>query len=527
MPDSGRVVASARLIAGLTLCSRVLGLLRECVFSHFFSISELLSAFRIAFMAPNLARRLFGEGALSSAMIPTLTESIENRGEQQSRRFVGSLLTVLVVVLIVIVVVAETVIVAWRAVQDDTALHLAGILLPYMIFICTVAVASGVLNVRGHFAAPAAMPIVLNLSIIGGTLGGAFLADLRELELIVVLCISVLVAGVVQLIVTGVALKAVSFYPLFGRGWRDPQIRTVLKLMAPMMIGLSAVQINSLADYLIAYIFVVEEGKRVGPAVLGYAHYLYQLPLGVFGIALATAVFPVLSQRAAQGDHPGLAELTGRGVRLGSFIALPAAVGLIFVAQPLVATLYQHGEFDAASTKRVAGVLVFYSLGMPAYFAQHIIVRAFYAMKDSRTPARIATRMVGINFVMNLVLVFPLQERGLALATAVCAMIQVVWLARKLRRTLPQLVWGDVATQLIKPIIATVIMAAVLVALVFGVLTTASIEVGSTIQLIVLVVIGVAVYALTARLLRVQELQMILHRDRAFEVKSDTPDTIR
>ncbi len=492
------------------MVSRILGVVRECVYSYFFSTTELLSAFRIAFMAPNLARRLFGEGALSAALIPVLTESVQSQGEASSRRFVGTLLTYLGVVLVGLVVLVELVIAGWRAICDDPALELTAILIPYMILICGVAVAGGVLNVRRHFATPAAAPIILNLGIIGGTLGGALWADLRGMELMYVLCGSVLVAGVIQLAVTGVALRAVSFFPIFSGRWRDPQVRMVLRLMAPMILGLAAVQINTLADYLIAYFFVTEDGVRVGPAVLGYAQYLYQLPLGVFGISLATAIFPVLSEKAARNDGAGLAETVGRGLRLGLFIALPAAVGLIFVAGPLVATLYQRGEFDAGDTRRVAGVLVFYSLGLPAYFVQHVVVRTYYAMKNSRTPARVAMYMVGVNFVLNLVLVFPLEERGLALATAACAVVQVIWLGAGLRRLVPELAWRKVAAGVVKSVVATVIMVVVLLIVSSPSLVGGLARTGPVVRLTTLVVLGVVAYMVAARLLRIEELGVAL-----------------
>ncbi len=517
MPSSGRFLHSARVIAVLTLCSRLLGLLRECVYGYFFSTSELLSAFRIAFMAPNLARRLFGEGALSSALIPVLTENLHRHGEDSSRRLVGSLLTVSVVTLAVVVVAAEAVIAAWRAIAPDVALDLAAILMPYMGLICTVAVAGGVLHVRGHFAAPAAAPIILNTSIILGTTGGAIWVGLDGVHLMYAVCGSVLAGGVAQLILTGVALRFVSFFPIFGGGWRDPQIRRVWILMAPMVLGLSAVQINALADYLIAYLFIVVDGQRVGPAVLGYAQYLYQLPLGVFGISLATAVFPVLSAKASVKDRAGMAEVLAGGVRLSLFIALPASVGLVFAAESLVATILQHGDFDAGDTRRVAGTLVFYSLGLVAYFTQHLLIRAFYALHNSGTPARIAATMVGFNFAMNLSLVFVLQERGLALATAVCATIQVVWLGMKLSSQLPELRWKPIAHAALRTLAATGIMAVVLVVLTsdwVGGSASLRSRLGwaPVVRLITLVTSGVATYALAAWLLRIEELGMVLRR---------------
>lgn len=517
MRTPGRFIASARLIAVLTLCSRVLGLIRESVLAYFFSTNEILSAFRIAFMAPNLARRLFGEGALSSAMIPVLTESLQIRGEEASRRFVGALLALLAVVLVLGVIAAEAAIAVWRTASDDIALQLAAILMPYMALICTVAVASGVLNARGHFATPAAVPMILNGSMILAALAGATWWGLSGLELIHVLCIAVLVGGVAQIIATAIALRAVAFFPIFSFRWRDPQLRAVGALMLPIVLGLSAVQINSLVDYVIAYLFVRADGERVGPAVLGFAQYLYQLPLGVFGIAVATAIFPVLSRAAAKGDRAGLAAVLAHGIGLSLFIALPSTVGLLFVSQPLVATIFERGTFDAASTERVAGTLFFYSLGIVAYFVHHLLARTFYALRNSRTPARIAMSMVGVNLVMNLSLVGPMEERGLALATAVCAAIQVVWLAVALRRVLPELVWGDVMSGAVRMLIATAIMALVLAMLGQVPLPESPLGGHRGVRLAVMVVGGVVSYGAAARLLRIAELGALLRRRQTSE----------
>lgn len=503
---------AAWLIAALTLGSRVLGLVRECVFSYYFATSGLLSAFRIAFMVPNLARRLFGEGALSSAMIPVLAESLQTRGEASSRRFVGTLLTVLAVVLGLIILAAEVGIAAWRAIQDDLSLQLAAILMPYMGLICTVAVAGAALNVRRHFATPAAVPMILNVWIVVSVLGGAIWAGLSGVGLMYAACAGVLVGGVFQLLATGVALRVIRFFPIFRVPRWDPRIRAVAVLMGPMLLGLSAVQINSVVDYLIAYLLISEGGERVGPAVLGYAQYLYQLPLGVFGIALATAIFPVLSQKAAEGNRRGLAGTLGRGIRLSLFIALPSSVGLMFVARPLVATLYQRGEFDAADTQRVAGVLFFYSLGMAAYFMQHILVRAFYAMRNSRTPARVALCMVGLNLGMNLALVSALEERGLALATAVCAIIQVIWLAIRLAREIPQIEWRGIGAGTGRMVLATGIMSAVLTVVTLPSLAGQFVVANPSAQLVALVFAGITTYALAARCLRIDELGIVLRR---------------
>jgi len=400
-----------------------------------------------------------------------------------------------------------------------------------------VAAVGAVLNVRGHFAVPAAVPVLLNLSVIAGGVVGAKVVGLEGERLIYAACLGVLGGGVLQLFVSVVALKRVAFLPSFGGAMWTPQVKAVAAMMAPMVLGLSAVQINTLVDFLLAYLVVEVDGERVGPAVMGFAQYLYQLPLGVFGIALATAIFPLLSQKADAEDYDGLADVFARGFRLSVFVALPASVGLIFVAHPLVAALYEHGKFKAAQTDRVSGVLVCYSLGMVAYFAQHIVIRTFYALHDSKTPARVAMWMVIVNFAMNLSLVFAFQERGLALATAVCAFIQVTILVFVLARrfaavpsagrvapaedagredmaggTRPTKIrdgfWPDIGRGMLRSVVAAFAMGAALrLAESFALSST-----GPIIETTVLVVVGVVVYALASSFLRAPELAMLLRR---------------
>ena len=514
MTTTGRFIASTRLIALLTLGSRILGLLRECLLGYFFSTSELLSAFRIAFMVPNLARRLFGEGALSSALIPVLSENLQTNGEEASRRLVGTVLTLLVLVLGAVVLVAELGLALWYSMRPDLVLKLSALLLPYMVAICAVAVGSGVLNVRHHFAAPAAAPMILNLTIIVGGAVGGWGMGLRGQPLLYTICGAVLVGGVLQALLIALTLRGVRFFPQFGLGWRDPAVRTIFRLMTPMIVGLAAVQLNSLADYLIAYLFIHTDEGRVGPAVLGFAQYLYQLPLGVFGIALATAIFPLLSAKAASDDHAGLADVLARGIRLSLFIALPAAVGLILIAQPLVATLYQRGAFDATDTARVAGTLVCYSLGLPAYFLVHVLVRTFYAKKDSGTPARIAGSMVAVNFTLNLLLVFKLQERGLALATALSAGLQALWLWHRLRTRVSNIPTGNVAHGVVRIGVSTVFMSLALLFVQYAGFLQPLLKTHPAVRLTALLVTGMLVYGLAARLLGLEELGLLLRRER-------------
>lgn len=509
-----RFLSSARVIAVLTLGSRVLGLLRDTVLGHLFGTGELLSAFRIAFLVPNLARRLFGEGALTAAMIPVLSEDLAAAGPESARRLVGKVLTLLAVVLTAGVIAVQVVILVWRWVTPDFALDLTLVLLPYMILICIVAAASGALNVRGHFAAPAAAPMLLNLGIIGAALAGHSWFGLGDRALMYAIAGGVLVAGIAQIALVGWALRAKGFFPVFSVQWRDARVAALLRMMGPMILGLSAFQINTLVDSLIAYFFIMSaDGERRGPAVLGFAQEMYQLPLGVFGIAIATAIYPVLAARAAAKDHAGLAEVLGRGLRMCLFLAAPAAVGLIFVARPLVDVLFEHGKFDALATTRVAGTIAFYSIGLPAYFAQHLIARTFYALHDSRTPARTALVMVVVNFCMNIVLVFPLEERGLGLSTAITAYLQVAYLSHRLRRRLPQIAWRSLLVAALRIMVATGVMGVALVAILHTELLRHIGGGAALVQLAMAIPAAVVVYAVAARLLRIDELPMLLRRE--------------
>jgi len=505
------LVRSTWLIAALTMVSRVLGLVREIAFSYYFSTSELLSAFRIAFMIPNLARRLFGEGALSAATIPILTQTLETSGEEASRRFVGALVVALAAVLLAATALAEVIIALWAAVQPDPALSFAAIMMPFMAMVCLTAILGGVLNVRGHFAIPAVGPVLLNAAIILAGVVGSSVLGLDDAPLMRLICYGVLIGGIVQLVLTIAALQTARFAPILRWAWRDAQLQRVMGLMAPMVLGLSAVQINTLSDYVIAYIFVTQDGERIGPAVLGYAQFLYQLPLGVFGISIATVIFPLLSQKAAQDDRRGVAAITTEGFRLSLFIALPASIGLMFVARPLVATLYERGDFGADDTARVAWALIYYSIGIAGYFSQHIFIRVFYAMHDSRTPARIALGMVAANLCLNLVLVFIMEERGLALSTSLCACVQVVWLASRLRRRLPELHCLDLTRGCVRSVIATALMA--------GALALTHAAIGSaprgsdTLELVILLVVGVGTFGLAAWALRMPELSLLFRRN--------------
>ena len=503
-----RVAASTRLIAGLTLLSRVLGYAREATYGYFFGTGPVLSSFRIAFMVPNLSRRLFGEGALSAAFIPVFTRALQSGDTQRARRVAGGVLTLLAVVLLVLIVIGEAALWGFEAVHPNMTLRLTALMFPFMGFICMAAFLGGLLNTLGKFGAPAASPMILNAFVIGAVFAGAFVFGLSsQRELVYAACVAVLLAGLAQVGVQILALRRTGFRPRLNFDWLQPELREIVAFMAPMIIGLSTVQLNTMFDKLIA-LFFVPDGR--GPAVLGYAHFLYQLPLGVFGIALATAIFPVLAERAACDDRPGLVKTVERGLCLSSFVALPATVGLMLISTPLVKVLFEHGEFGADGTRRVAVAVVCYSLGLCAYSAQHIIIRAFYSIKDSRTPVRVSVIIVVINLALNLILVGPLREAGVALATAISAVLQIAWLGWILFRRIGPMEIGDLAGAFGKTAVGTVVMGVVVWAIVADRSPLFTGDWPAWAKVVLTVPLGCVMFAGIAKLLRLPELESLL-----------------
>lgn len=491
------------------MLSRVAGLAREMAYSYFFGTGPLLSAFVIAFMIPNLARRLFGEGALSAAFIPIFARTLKDKSNERAVRLAGGVLSLLGVVLLALIVVAEGGLLLSNAIHPSLAVRLTAVMLPFMWVICFAALLGGILNTLGHFAAPAVAPLILNVFVLITLIVGGKWFGLTDVPLVYAVGVSVLAAGAGQVVLQLVVLRRRRFPIRLNRDWKQPQIREMIALMAPMIVGVSTVQINSLLDKLIAWFFV-PDGQ--GPAVLSYAHFLYQLPLGVFGISVATAIFPMLAGLAADGNWKGLTRAVERGVTLGWFIALPATVGLFLIAPPLVVALYEDGEFTPSSSIRVSLCVQFYTLGLGAYFVQHVFIRAFYAMKESRIPARVSVYCVLLDVVMNLAMVQRFGEAGVAFSTAFSAVVQTVWLALLLKRRLPTASYAGLAISLFK----TTVVAAVMGLVVWLVVGDAGLA-GRTnwhpgILVAIAVTLGCTAMLAAARALRIPELAELLAR---------------
>jgi putative peptidoglycan lipid II flippase len=508
-----KVLKSAKLISLLTLASRILGLARDIACANAFGTDAVWSSFRMGFQIPNLFRRLFGEGALSAASIPVLTETLAREGQEAADRLAGRLLGLQLLVLAGLCVVGEGVVVVlyWIYGGDsDNALTLAltAAMLPYMIFICSAAVLGGVQNVFGRFASPAAAPIILNVFMIAAALVAPKIVPGGMRREIVLLAGAVVVSGIFQLAWQWLSARQCKLNLPLRINTRDPNIRRICVTMLPMMGGLAVVPISSLLDNLIAYWFVP---NRVGPAILGYAQELYQFPLGVFAIAMATAIFPTLAKHVADNDIPGMKATLARGIRVVEFEALPCMVGLILVRDPLVRTLFGRGEFlkTPDSAERVAFALYMYALGIVAYGVNHLLVRSFYAMHDAKTPLRVSVVNVVISFCINLGLVqTSMREAAMGLSTSVCAAGQVVVLTLLLKRRIGPLAWREIALSITRSAAATAIMAIA----VLGVDYCVDGSLRPIYRLTILVCTGAISYLAAAWVLRSQEIREMIKR---------------
>ena len=518
-----QLIRGFRQIVILTVISRVLGMIRDMVFAFYLGASSVMDGWVVAFMIPNLSRRLFGEGAAASSLIPVYSQELE-RGPQHACRLASTVVTVVCVLLTILVVAGEIFIWSWYAACDleGTRLKLAltGVMLPYMIVVCAAAIMAGVLNAHHHFAAPAAAPVLLNLFLIVSLgLAGWLLKAPPRVQVFVVAG-GVIVAGLIQM---GIQLP-----PLWSRGihlrpaWdvKSDAFRKVLILMAPMVLGLTATQINTLVGNLVALWLSgsAEKGQffhflswRIkyplwegAVSQLFYAQRLYQFPLGVFGISLATAIFPVMSTDAARKDYRALCQTISRGLQCTLFIGLPATVGLVLLCKPVVKVLFQRGQFTSADTMGTAYTLIFYLLGLSGYIAQQLVARAFYSLQESSVPAKSALVAVAINACLNLTLVWRLGTGGLAASTALCSYVQVVILYGVLWKRFGSQTMAGVPRATLQTLAATSCMALTVLAIMHGMRDRSSIS-----MVIVAVVAGTVIFLLASRLLKIEMLSLL------------------
>lgn len=454
------------VVAGATVVSRVLGLVREVFIAAVFGTSALSSAFVSAFTLPNLFRRLLGEGALTAAFVPTLTHELEHRQRGAAFELVSKVMSWLLVVTVGVVLLAMLLLAAagWYLGQGrvpgltaETAQRwllgadLAVILFPYMIFVCLAAAFSAACQVLGRFTEPALSPVWLNLAILAALGFGGWWAweDRARMNL---LCVGVLTGGFLQM--------AVPAAVLWGEGWRpafdlrpDERVREIVRLMAPTVIGSAVYLINMAVSR-----FIGLSLNDSAAQVLNLATRVMELPIGIFTAAIATVVFPLIARHAAKSDWTQLGVDYHKGLRLVLVINIPAAVGLALLSEPVTRLLFQRGAFTAEDTRLMTPILAVCALGLPFLSFTTVALRGFYALKDTATPVRAAVLSFVVNLVSSILLMRWFSTVGLAIAGNVAVLAQGWYLQRKLAQRLPALGFAPLLGNLGKIVAASALM---------------------------------------------------------------------
>jgi putative peptidoglycan lipid II flippase len=475
-----------KVMAVLTLLSRVMGMFRAMAIASL-GATRLTDAFSLAFRIPNLFRRLFGEGALSAAFVPVFSETAEKHGPQRTSRLFTNALGLLALFLSCLLIAILAGLLVWEAFwpggEDRRLLViLLALMLPFMVTVCLLALGSAALNCRGHFAYPAAAPILLNVIIIAAAV---FVAPLIRSDVrgqLYVVAASVTVGGTVELAGVLWLLHRMGFDLRPRLRPVENGIRQMLRTMAPMLVGLGLLQITELLESAMAWVltatdesptihvfgWVFDRPLREGVlARVDAARYLYQFPMGVLATSLAVAVFPLLSRYAARGDMVNLRASVNRALRLGMMEGLAAGVGLFLLAEPVTRMLYQHRNFTADDTRQAAFILRMYVLGMWAFCTYQILVRAYYSVKDTVTPLKVSCSLMGLELVMvaSLVWVPWLGAGAFGLTTATVFSVNAGVLAIKLRKRLGRFGGRKLLKSVARSVVACAVMAGVILAL--------------------------------------------------------------
>lgn len=438
------MLRSTGAMAGATMISRVLGLVREMALARFMGNGWVASAFVFAFQIPNLFRRLLGEGALTAAFIPVFKETEQSEGEAGMWRTANAVVSGLVCAATVVVALAMLGVTAALGLGDFSGstvlmLRLLRLMFPYTLLVCVAAVGMGILNARGRFFVPALGATVLNVVMIASVLWGTRLIDGPLQEKVYALAYGVLAAGVAQAAFLVPSLVRAGWRFRWRVPWREPAVAEVVRRMIPTTLGVAAFQINVLVTQGFAFV--------VGDSIVAsfqYAVRLMELPQGLIGVSLATYLLPTLSGMAAGKRYDDFRATLVRGLSLLALLNLPASVLLLVLAGPIVRLLFEGGVFHAGATASVSAALAYLAPGLVAFSAVNILARAFYALGDTKVPMQISVFCLALNTVVSLFLVVSLQEAGLALANTLTSGVQVALLVHALRRKLPRLELGVV-----------------------------------------------------------------------------------
>ncbi len=437
MDEKRSVTKAAGQISIATAGSRILGFIRDILLARIFGATGATDAFFIAYRIPNLFRELFAEGSISAAFIPVFTETLANEGKEDAKKLASQVLAFLLSVVSLIcflgMLLAPAVVsvIAPGFMQSpdkfNLTVTLTRIMFPFLFFISIAALAKGVLNSLKSFFVPALAPLFLNVAII---LSALFFASRFDVPLIAI-GLAVSVGGLLQVAVQVPDLMKRNFFVMPVFSFKHPGLRKILRLILPAIVGMGVAQINIFVSTI--FVSFLSGGAAT---YLYYAMRFVHLPIGIFGVAMATAVLPSLSEHAAKGDSDALRDTFSFSLRLLFFITLPAMAGLMTLSGPIIEVLLQRGEFTARAAAETSYALIFYSSGLWAFVGTRIVASTFYSMQDTKTPVKIAVLSVLANIIFSFILMGPLRHGGLAFANAIASAVNFMVLFYLLRKKL-------------------------------------------------------------------------------------------
>ena len=450
-----KILKATAIVGGGTFVSRVFGYIRDMVVASFFGTGMAADAFFVAFRLPNLLRRLIGEGSMTVSFIPVFTDYVKKGDRDEILRFLSSCFSILVCLLIM-VTAAGVLTAPWLVKiiapgfvkfpeKFSLTVSLTRVVFPYIFFISLVAFSMGVLNTYRVFFPPAFSPVLLNVSMIASVL----LLYKFFHPPIYALAVGVLIGGVLQLAFQIPFLVKRGFPFRFTWNPRHPGLRKVVALMGPSILGVAVYQLTVFINTLLASFL-----PSGSVSYLYYADRLMQFPLGIFAIAMGTAALPSFSSLSGKDMKP-LGDAIGFTLRLILMISIPASVGLIFLREPIIGILFQRGAFNAVSRHATALALLGYAIGLFAVSGVRVVVPGFYALKDAKTPVRVAVVALLVNVALGLILMGPLKHLGLALATSLSSIVNLVLLIYLLSRRLRAMNWGAMGKSLAEIVVAS------------------------------------------------------------------------
>jgi len=520
MRENDLVTRAAGVVGIFTFLSRILGLVRDILIANFFGSGMSADAFFVAFRIPNLLRRLFAEGSLTVSFIPVFTEYLQNKSREEAFLLARVVLTFLVCIVTAITIlgiilsplIVRVIAPGFGGMGEKYALTvlLTRIMFPYIFLVSLLALFMSILNSLKHFSAPAIAPIFLNLSMITVLI---FMVPSMKTPT-VGLALGVIVGGVIQMALQIPFLmnKGLSFAPKWNI--RHPALKKIGMLMLPTIFGSAIYQINQLIGTLLASLL-----KEGSVSYLYYADRLVQFPLGVFAIAISTAVLPSLSREAAEGDIYRLKQTLSHALRLTMFITIPAMAGLIVLRQPIIALLFQRGAFTSFTTIMTAQALLYYSIGLWAFAGLRVFVSAFYSLQDTKTPVKVAVVAMIANVAFSLALMGPLKHGGLALALSLASTLQLFMLIFLLQKRLGGIEGSVVIRSMIRSFISSLIMSICIYFLAFKVFSSILEQKTFNLALGILIIVcaGLVIYVISAYVLGSKELSSLKELLKVFK----------